>query len=461
MLPADRYFCFNYLLLLSKQNALLRCFIQGFPKSLLASQGARTMFFPPQPRFRFYHSFANYVSAGRDLLTGSVLKGDSVARVEQRAAQFTGVDHAIAMPQGRVGIYMLLSVLLKPGQKVIMSPYTLYDVVNMVICAGGVPVFADLEPDSCNISADEVARLIDDQTGAVLVTHLHGLICDIERISEICKSRRVPLLEDACQAFGAQLGGRRAGSFGDAGFFSFGRAKNINAFYGGMVVTSRQDLNDAIRAKMAALPFFDFGMLIKRIGHCLAGDIVTSPPVFSLFTFWLFRYGALHDVDSVNKQFDTEDNPVRRKAVPATYEVKITPMQARLIDDQIDEVDSNTRKRLALARIYYEGLKDIPGVQLPPMREDGSHIYLSFPIQIENRMAAIKYLMRHGRDCVIQHIRNTAEMECFSEFARDCPQAKRTAESVVLLPTYPGYKASEAQKNIAVLRRYFQTGNQY
>lgn len=419
------------------------------------------MFMPPQPRFRFYHSGANYVSAARDLLLGNLLKGNSVAEVEQRAAKFTGVDHAIAMPQGRVGIYMLLSALLKPGQKVIMSPYTLYDVVNMVICAGGVPVFADLETDSCNISADEVERLIDAQTGAVMVTHLHGLICDIERISAICKSRGVPLLEDACQAFGAQLGGRRAGSFGDAGFFSFGRAKNINAFYGGMVVTSRRDLNDAVRAKMSSLPFVDFSILMKRIAHCLVGDILTSPPVFSLFTFWLFRYGALHDVNSVNKQFDTEDNPVRRETMPSAYAVNITPMQARLIDDQIDEVDSNTRKRLAIAKIYHEGLKDIPGIRLPPMRDDGSHIYLSFPVQVENRLAVVKYLMHHGRDCVIQHIRNTAEMDCFSDFARDCPQAKRTAEQVLLLPTYPGYKPSEAEKNIAVLRRYFQTGNQY
>jgi dTDP-4-amino-4,6-dideoxygalactose transaminase len=418
------------------------------------------MFMPPQPRFRFYHSGANYVSAARDLLTGAMNRGDSVATVEQRAANFTGVDHAIAMPQGRVGIYMLLVALLKPGQKVIMSPYTLYDVVNMVICAGGIPVFADLEADSCNISADEVERLIDAQTGAVMVTHLHGLICDIERIAQICKARGVPLLEDACQAFGAKLGGRRAGSFGDAGFFSFGRAKNINAFYGGMVVTKRRDLNDAIRAKLAALPFVAPEILLKRIGHCLVGDILTSPPVFSLFTFWLFRYGALHDVDSVNKQFDTEDNPVRRDVMPAHYMGKITPMQARLIDAQIDAVDENTRKRLVLANIYYEGLKDIPGIRLPPLRNDGSHIYLSFPVQVEDRMRVVKYLMLHGRDCVIQHIRNTAEMDCFAAFARDCPQAKRTAEEVLLLPTYPGYKPSEAQKNIAVLRRYFQTGNQ-
>lgn len=418
------------------------------------------MFMPPQPRFRFYHAGANYISAARDLLSGRMLTGDEVAGVEHSVAKFTGTGHAIAMPQGRVGIYMLLSVLLKPGQKVIMSPYTLYDVVNMVICAGGVPVFADLEPDSCNISADEVERLIDAQTGAVMVTHLHGLICDIERIANICRSRNVPLLEDACQAFGAQLGGRRAGSFGDAGFFSFGRAKNVNAFYGGMVVTSRRDLNDAVREKMSTLPFIASGILLKRIAHCLVGDILTSPPVFSLFTFWLFRHGTLHDVESVNKQFDTEDHPVRRDTLPDHYLARLTPMQARLIDAQLGVVDEDTRKRSELARIYHEGLKDIPGIRLPPMRGDGSHIYLSYPVQVENRMGVVKYLMRHGRDCVIQHIRNTAEMDCFAQFARDCPQAKRTAEEVLLLPTYPGYKPGEAEKNIAVLRRYYQTGNQ-
>ncbi|MDP6346435.1 MAG: DegT/DnrJ/EryC1/StrS family aminotransferase [Alphaproteobacteria bacterium] len=417
------------------------------------------MFLPPQPRFRFYNSPANYFLAARDILSGRMMRGDAVERMERRVERMIGAEHAIAMPQGRVAIYMVLAALLKPGQKVIMSPYTLYDVVNMVICAGGRPVFADLEEDTCNISADEVERLIDDETGAVMVTHLHGLVCDVGRIAEICRGRGVPLLEDACQAFGAKIDGQYAGTIGDAGFFSFGRAKNINAFFGGMAVTSRQDIRDAVVERLSDFPKMDRMILLKRIAHCLVGDILTTPLVFSLFTFWLFRHGSLHDVDSVNKQLDTEDNPFMRTEVPPRYAVRMTPLQARLVDAQIDLADGKAAGRLELAEAYHAGLSDIPEVRLPPLRTDGSHIYLSFPIQVADRLALVKYMMRNGRDCVIQHIRNTAELPCFEAYAADCPNAQRTAGQVLLLPTYPGYKRSEAEKNVAVIRRYFRENN--
>src|SRR5204863_3172195 len=99
----------------------------------------------------------------------------------------------------------------------ILSPYTLYDVVNMVLAAGGIPCFADIDEDTCNISALEVERLVGPETGAVMVTHLHGLVGSLDRINAICEQRGVPLVEDACQAFGARHGGRRAGTIGTMG----------------------------------------------------------------------------------------------------------------------------------------------------------------------------------------------------------------------------------------------------
>jgi perosamine synthetase len=415
------------------------------------------VFLPPQPRFRFYHSPEIFLSAARDGLLGRVNDPAAVARMERAVERFIDARHAIATPQGRVAIYLTLAALLKPGQTVVMSPYTLYDVVNMVLCAGGRPVFADVESDSCNIAADEVERLIDHRTGAVLVTHLHGLMCDVWRIRDICRKRGVPLLEDACQAFGAVSRGRYAGTIGDAGFYSFGRAKNINAFFGGMAVTGRDDLAATVRKRMRQMPPLDAKVLWKRVAHCLVGDVLTSRLVFPAFTFWLFRHSSMNNVDSVNKQLDTEDNPVRRDRVPPHYERRMTGLQARLVENQLDEVLENNRKRREIAEIYYDGLSDVPGLRLPPRRTDGSHIYLSFPIQVPNRLTLVKYLMRHGRDCVIQHIRNTAELPCFEEFAADCPNAARTAQEVVLLPTYPGYLASEAKKNVEVVRRYFRT----
>jgi dTDP-4-amino-4,6-dideoxygalactose transaminase len=134
-------------------------------------------------------------------------------------------------------------------------------------------------------------------------------------------------------------------------------------------------------------------------------------------------------------------------------------MQARLVLDQLPRVDANAQKRMALAAMYWDGLHDLPGVLLPPLRDDLSHIYLGFPIQVPNRGELQRYMMKHGRDVIIQHLGNTADLECFAEYRRDCPNARRTASSVLLLPDYPGYKPSEVRKNIEVIRRYFRSGN--
>jgi perosamine synthetase len=417
------------------------------------------MFLPPQPRFRFYNGFRNYGLALRDVVTRRVFKGNAVQQTERRLAEWLDVAEVILTPQGRYAIYLGLCETIRPGQQVIMSPYTLYDVVNMVVAAGGVPRFADIEEHTCNISAEEVERLVCPETGAVLVTHLHGLVASLDRIRAICEHHSLPLLEDACQAFGARCGGRKAGTIGAMGFFSCGRAKNINAFLGGMIATNDSTKSARIRRRLAELPYEDGERLLRRLTHCGFGQALTSPFLFPAFTYWVFRAGVLNGIEAVTRQFDTEINPVLRGKIPERYERRISQMQARLIIDQIDRVDDYTRERINLARIYHEGLADVPGIILPPLRDDLSHIYLSFAIQVEDRGDLQRYMMRHGRDVVIQHIGNAADYDCFAQYSRQCPRARRTAKSVLLLPSYPGYCPSEARKNIEMIRRFFRSRN--
>src|SRR5262249_38517264 len=158
--------------------------------------------------------------------------------------------------------------------------------------------------------------------------------------------------------------------------------------------------------------------------------------IFSAFTYWVFRYGVLHNVDAVTQQFDTEANPVLRNLLPSRYERQMTPMQARLVLDQLKRVDTDSRTRIEIGMLYHKGLTGLPLTILPPRIDNLSHIYLTFPIQVEDRYGLQRYMMKHGRDIVIQHIGNTADYECFRQYHRDCPIARRTAKSVLLLPTY-------------------------
>jgi len=100
-------------------------------------------------------------------------------------------------------------------------------------------------------------------------------------------------------------------------------------------------------------------------------------------------------------------------------------------------------------------LMDLPGIDLPPLREDGSHTYLSFTVQVSDRSDFVKHVVHRGFDVRTQSLTNTADLPCFARYARACPQARRTAARAVLLPIYPGYGSSELERGIEITREYF------
>jgi len=412
----------------------------------------------PLPRFRLYTRPALYAEVARELASPG--RGEEAWRqLEAAIAARTGLPHALCVPRARAGIYLALSSLIEPGQKVILSPYTIHEVVNMVVCAGGVPVFADVERHTCNLDPRAARDLLDGETGAVLVTHLHGLAADLEGLAATCRERGVALVEDCAQALGTRLHGRPVGSFGDAGILSFGTYKNATSFLGGMLVTPHARVRERAEARLAEWPLQPLGPWLREAGLALATDLVTWPPLFRHLTFPLFRYGYLHDVELLNKRVRVEDDPRLRREYPEAWSVRMRPAQARMALGQLAGVERDGSTRAAFARRYHEGLADLPDLLLPPLREDGSHTYSYYPIQFADRHALVRFLMQRGCDLAVQHLRNCADLPCFADFRRDCPNARATASATVLLPTYPRYGQRDVARNVAAIRAFFGRGS--
>lgn len=409
----------------------------------------------PQPRYRLYTTPVSYLTIARDILAGSPDGANDRERLEVAICAQLNVGFAVSVPQDRVGIFLAVRALVAPGRKVILSPYTLSDVVNMVICAGAIPVFADIDRITCNIDPDAVERLIDSETDAVLVTHLHGLACDMQRFRQICDRHGLKLIEDAAQAFGTRFAGRHVGTFGDAGVFSFGLYKNVNSFLGGMLVTGHQDVHDKVRALMDEWPREGWRRLLGKSLKGLASDLATYPPLFKTLTYWVFRYAYIHDIGFLNRKVMIELNPRRKNTLPEHYQRKLSGAQARVVLAQLGNVDRFSKTRMEIARIYHEGLSNIPELILPPYTDDGSHIYTYYPLQSPHRMELIRFMVESGRDIAVQHLRNCAELPCFEEFSRPCPNASATAEQCILLSTYPRFGHRDAERNVAAIRRFY------
>lgn len=409
----------------------------------------------PLPRLRLNTDPGLYLQAAGGLASGSAAVGDDVEALERKLSDELGVKHAIAMPLARVAIWVAIKHLIRPGQKVILSPYTIADVVNMVVCAGGVPVFADIDRASCNISADSVANLIDDDTGAVVATHFYGNMADMGALMRVCDRAGVPVLEDAAQAFGGQHGNKLAATIGRAGVLSFGMYKTINSFYGGMLVTDDDRLAAAAREEIADWPLEPRARLSGKVLSALITDAVTWPPVFRTLTFPLFRWAFLNRVDGINNRLKIDVDPQIKRELPDEYRSRLTPLQARMILRQLPNLDAQIEARVRAAHIYHAGLSDIDELILAPLHSDRGHIYWYYPIQYAEREKLVGHVMRQGRDITMSYHRNCASMPCFAEFARGCPNAQATADSLIYLPTYPRYPETEIRATIKAIRSYF------
>ncbi len=173
----------------------------------------------------------------------SVLNGDKVRRFEERFAAYQRARHALCVPNGTLALQLALMALgIGPGDEVIVPPYTFIATVSAALLLGARPVFVDIQPESYNLDPDGIAAAITPKTKAILPVHLAGQPADMDGVLEIARQHSLYVLEDACQAWGAEWRGQRVGALGNLGAFSFQLGKNLTAGEGGALVTNDAEL---------------------------------------------------------------------------------------------------------------------------------------------------------------------------------------------------------------------------
>ncbi len=412
----------------------------------------------PRPRYRIYGGFPNYLRFARDLLLGAHRRHREVAEWELDLAQHFGVDHAICAPMARVALFALLSHYGRAGQKVLLSPYTIVDVVNMVLAAGLEPVFVDVDPRTGNLDPEALRRASFANVCAVMVTHLHGITADIDEICTIAAAAGVPVIEDAAQCMGGRWGDRFVGTIGEAGVFSLGSYKNVNAWFGGIVVTRSAETDRSVRERFSSWPTFAVRHLVRKVRETAVTDALAAWPVFGHVLFPVFRTAFLNDWEQINRLLRIELDTRARPSLLDYYRGRFTDLQVRSARAQFGRCDAHAAERIRYARMYADGLRQLSGIVLPPDPDGMRHVYTYYPVQVNNRVALLKWLQHRGRDVAAQHLHNVASLKDFRRFGGECPVASRVAQSVVLLPTYPGYGDEQVRANIEVIQWYARAG---
>jgi dTDP-4-amino-4,6-dideoxygalactose transaminase len=175
--------------------------------------------------------------------------GDLVKSFEDEFAAFCGTKYAMTCVNGSVALRIaLIAIGVKPGDEVIIPPYTFIATATIVLEANCVPVFVDIDPDTYNLDPAKIEAAITKRTKAIIPVHFAGQACDMDKIMAIAKKHKLRVIEDACHGHGAEYKGRKLGSIGDAGCFSFQSSKNLTSGEGGMVITNNEKLYDLMNS---------------------------------------------------------------------------------------------------------------------------------------------------------------------------------------------------------------------
>lgn len=174
---------------------------------------------------------------------------DLVKTLEDEFASYCGTKYALTCVNGSVALRIaLIACGVRPGDEVIVPPYTFIATASVVLEANCVPVFVDIDPGTYNIDPSEIERAITKRTKAIIPVHFAGQACDMDKIMAIAQKNNLRVIEDACHAHGAEYKKKKLGSIGDAGCFSFQSSKNLTSGEGGMIVTNDESLYDLMNS---------------------------------------------------------------------------------------------------------------------------------------------------------------------------------------------------------------------
>ncbi len=293
--------------------------------------------------------------------------GEQGRLFEQEYAETLGVSHAIAVSNGTVALELALHAIdLQPGEEVIIPAHTFVATATAVMVRGGCPVFADIDPETQNVTAETIARQISPNTKAIIVVHMGGRPCEMEEIVALSQHHGLKLIEDCAQAHGATCNGKPVGSWGDISAFSFCQDKIMTTGgEGGLVVTNNETL------WQRAWCFKDHGKNWEKIYH---------GPKTGLFQL-------LHDSVGTNGRMTEIQAAIGRKALTA--------------------LPGWLEKRRNNARILREALKDHPAIDIAEVPDSLEHSYYKFYCKIRlkqlqpgwTRDAIIKAIQAEGIPC--------------------------------------------------------------
>jgi len=334
----------------------------------------------------------------------SYILGDSLDKFEKAFAKFNGSKYAVGVGSGTDAIRLALKALgIGRGDKVLTVSFTSPFTAIAICQEGAIPVFCDIDQNSWTIDLRDMQTKADSKTKAIVPVHIYGNPCNMTALLAFAKSHGLKIVEDACQAHGAEYKGKKIGNFSDASAFSFYPTKNLGAFGdGGCVVTNNMGVNKMLRV-------LRHGGQTKR--------------------FW-------HEFLGVNSRLDE--------------------IQAAVLLRKLVNLNDDNKRRTSLAKRYKSALGGLP-IKFQTAVEGGKSSNHLFCVRVERRNELKTYLDKCGIPCDIHYPNPVHKQKAFQQFINHkLPVTEKITKEIISLPLYPTLTLGDQDKIISAVKKFYR-----
>ena len=345
-------------------------------------------------------AIAEVVSSGRFIL------GETVASLEKELAAYCGAKYALGVASGTDALHLALKACgVKQGDEVITAPFTFVATAEAIAYCNAKPVFVDIEPKTFNIDPEKLEKKITKKTKAILPIHLYGQSCEMDKITQISTKYNLKVIEDCAQAIGAEYDGKKVGSFGDAGCFSFFPTKNLGCFGDGGAITTN---DDKIYAELKAL---------RNHGS---------------------RKSYHYDIVGHNSRLDA--------------------LQAAILRVKLPHIGTFSHNRAKNSGLYRQSLSKNHKVTLPFEHPKAKHVFNQYTIRAKERDALHGFLKEKGVGAMIYYPLSLHLQKAFASLGYepgDFPESEAAQNEVLSLPIFPELAKNEIEEVCAAINEFY------
>lgn len=383
---------------------------------------------------------------------------DGVKNIERWFRYYFDISFAISFNSGRSAFFAVLKVLqIRFGDEVILQSFTCVAVPNSIIALGAKPVYVDID-NSLTMDTTDLERKITKKTKAILVQHTFGIPANLTEIMSIAKRHNLYIIEDAAHTIGGTYknlprskAGKKIGTLGDVGFFSFGRDKAFSSIFGGMAITNNKELGQKLRTIQQRQKYPSFLWTVQQLLHPILFSLIL--PFYNFLSVGKIMIVIFQKLRLLSLPVFSEEKNGKFDIV---FVQKLSNPLAQLAFFQLKRLLEYNNRREEIANIY---IKKLSKSNLEMLYKN-SIPFLRFPIMVKKRDEFISFFRKNGvyvgkwYSEVIDP--KGVDVKNISYQMGSCPHAEYIAKHIVNLPTYPIMRDDEVEKVVDLVKKYDQ-----